>query len=398
MRSDTEIRKMYKDCKYVYTIDSYDKVVEDEGHLMQYGVVILAGGKSTRMGTPKYRLRAGGLSFLDRLVYELGGFSELLVSVDDERKHADIRYPMVSDKAAGCGPMGGICVALEECISDALVTVPCDVPYFSKAMAERLCAELDDMADAVVAVTEDGREHPLCGVYKKSCLDVFVQCIGQRDYKMLDALAKLRVKYCHVGKDSWRLYNVNTPEDFAAVQSIAGEPCSACIAICGWKNSGKTTLIQNLIPILKQKGYKVAAIKHDGHSFEPDVPGTDSYRFFHAGADISAVYDSEKYSVSRRGRFSGEEITKLAQGADIVLMEGFKESRYPKIEVVRSENGGTAMEGACGRIAYVSDAALSVEQPVFASSDVEKIAAFVIEAYESGSLAIPAEYKRGENE
>lgn len=357
---------------------------------MRYGVVILAGGKSTRMGTPKHRLQAGGLSFLDRLVYELGGFPELLVSVDDEKKHTDIRYPMVSDKTADCGPMGGLYAALTECVSDALVAVPCDVPYFSKTMAERLCAELDDVTDAVIFVTQDGREHPLCGVYKKSCADVFGQCIGQRSYRMFGALERLSVKHCQAGRDSWRLYNVNTPQDFNAVSNADvmtdHEACcecdavcnAACIAICGWKNSGKTTLIERLIPILKKKGYKVAVIKHDGHSFEPDVPGTDSYRFFQAGADISVVYDSEKYSVSRRGSFSDEELNRLARGADIVLLEGFKWSRYPKIEVVRMENAETVMTDISGRIAYVSDAALSTSLPVFAPSDAEAVASFII--------------------
>lgn len=56
------------------------------------------------------------------------------------------------------------------------------------------------------------------------------------------------------------------------------------IAISGVKNSGKTTLITNLIPLLKEKGIKIATIKHDGHDFDPDVEGTDSYRHRKAGA------------------------------------------------------------------------------------------------------------------
>ena len=55
----------------------------------------------------------------------------------------------------------------------------------------------------------------------------------------------------------------------------------AVIVICGIKNSGKTTLIRNLIPKLNALGYKVATIKHDGHEFESDVPGTDSYYHQH---------------------------------------------------------------------------------------------------------------------
>lgn len=343
---------------------------------MQYGVVILAGGKSSRMGTPKYQLKTGGLRFLDRLVYELEGFAELLVSVDDEAKHPDIKYPMVSDIIADCGPMGGLYSALKSCTSDAVVTVPCDVPYFSKRVAEQLCANLDNMTDAVIAVTEDNRKHPLCGVYKKRCLDVFEQCLKEHNYRMYDALEKLRVKYCHVGKDSQQLYNVNTPSDFLAVEN-GNNPLSNCLAICGLKNSGKTTLIQNLIPVLKQKGYKIAVVKHDGHSFEPDVPGTDSFRFFQAGADISVVCDKEKYSLSKKGVFSHEDIANLACEVDIVLMEGFKYSNYPKIEIVR---GKDSVLDITGRIAYVSDDLLHTELPVFRPTDTEAIARFIVEA------------------
>ena len=64
-------------------------------------------------------------------------------------------------------------------------------------------------------------------------------------------------------------------------------------AISGEKNSGKTTLIEAVLPILTERGYRVAVIKHDGHSFEPDVSGTDTRRFFDAGAIGTAVFDSE---------------------------------------------------------------------------------------------------------
>lgn len=66
------------------------------------------------------------------------------------------------------------------------------------------------------------------------------------------------------------------------------------IAICGTKNSGKTTLITRLLPVLTGKGYKVAVIKHDGHDFACDVPGTDSYRFTENGAYGVAVFSPHR--------------------------------------------------------------------------------------------------------
>ena len=356
------------------------------GIYMNYGAVILAGGKSSRMGSPKSRLQLNGVRFLDKLVYELSSFDELFISVEDAQNHSEIIYPMVSDIIPDCGPMGGLYEALKTCTSDALLAVPCDVPLFSHAMARQLCAEMDEQTDAVIAVTQDGRMHPLCGVYKKSCIAVLEQCIQQKNYRMGHALAKLRIKQYQTGRDSWRLCNVNTPQEFQALTDC--EPPD-CIAVCGWKDSGKTTLIEKLIPILVQRGLRIAVIKHDGHSYVPDVPGTDSYRFLQAGAESSVIYDRNKYSLTRYLSITETEVLELAQGADLILLEGFKQSDYPKIEIIRSAVRQTPLPDLKGKLAYVSDIETMIKEkelPVFRPDDLQGIAAFMIAAYESGKL------------
>ncbi len=112
----------------------------------------------------------------------------------------------------------------------------------------------------------------------------------------------------------------------------------AVIAITGIKNSGKTTLITRLLPLLSQKGYKVAVVKHDGHSFDPDVPGTDSYKYRQAGAFASAVYSSALMMIIKEQSVSESYLIDQLCDADIVLLEGFKTSHYPKIEVIRDGN------------------------------------------------------------
>ncbi|BCZ46449.1 molybdopterin-guanine dinucleotide biosynthesis protein MobB [Clostridium gelidum] len=110
------------------------------------------------------------------------------------------------------------------------------------------------------------------------------------------------------------------------------------IAISGIKNSGKTTLITRLIPRLTNLGYKVATIKHDGHDFEGDVKGTDSYRHKEAGAYGTAVFSNSKFMIIKeQNNISEKELIENFKEADIILLEGFKYSNYPKIEVVRKE-------------------------------------------------------------
>lgn len=102
-------------------------------------------------------------------------------------------------------------------------------------------------------------------------------------------------------------------------------------AVSGYKNSGKTTLIASLIPELKKRGYKVAVIKHDGHDFDSDVPGTDSYCFQKAGAYGTAVYSSKRLMVTKEYDEPDEKMLARAFGeADIILIEGLKNSAYPK--------------------------------------------------------------------
>ena len=102
-------------------------------------------------------------------------------------------------------------------------------------------------------------------------------------------------------------------------------------AISGYKHTGKTTLIDRVIPVLKERGCKVAVIKHDGHDFEADVPGTDSYKHFHAGAYGTAVFSPRRMLVHKECEGVDEaQLMEMFPEADVILLEGFKDSDYPK--------------------------------------------------------------------
>ena len=105
----------------------------------------------------------------------------------------------------------------------------------------------------------------------------------------------------------------------------------AVFAISGEKNSGKTTLIEGVVSILTQRGYAVAVIKHDGHAFEPDVAGTDTRRFYDAGAAGTAVFDGEKCMLVRRRAVNEQQLFEAFRDVDLILIEGLKDSDYPKL-------------------------------------------------------------------
>ena len=112
------------------------------------------------------------------------------------------------------------------------------------------------------------------------------------------------------------------------------------ISIAGRHNCGKTTVIENIIPLLKQKGYRIATIKHAIHDFELSKEGTDTNRHLKSGAD--GVIFSHKNKVTLIEKVSREiDLDELIQlfkeEYDLIIVEGYKHSNIPKIEVVRKE-------------------------------------------------------------
>ncbi|GIO31208.1 MULTISPECIES: molybdopterin-guanine dinucleotide biosynthesis protein B [Paenibacillus] len=105
--------------------------------------------------------------------------------------------------------------------------------------------------------------------------------------------------------------------------------------IVGYKNSGKTTLVCALVEWLKAGGCRVAVIKHDAHDFEMDHPGTDSYRHRAAGASAIALVSARKTAVIREEETSLDELIEDFCDYDVILVEGFKKERYPKLVMVR---------------------------------------------------------------
>jgi molybdopterin-guanine dinucleotide biosynthesis protein B len=104
--------------------------------------------------------------------------------------------------------------------------------------------------------------------------------------------------------------------------------------VVGWKNSGKTTLVERLVVEFVRRGWKVATIKHAHHAVDIDQPGTDSFRHRAAGATEVALVGGARYAIMREQvePALGEVLARLAP-ADIVLIEGYKSEAHSKIEV-----------------------------------------------------------------
>lgn len=112
------------------------------------------------------------------------------------------------------------------------------------------------------------------------------------------------------------------------------------ISFVGRANSGKTTYLEKLIPELKRRGYRLAVVKHDGHGFEMDRPGKDTWRHAQAGADVVCISSPQKVALIRqvaREETLAEVVASLPP-VDLILTEGYKKEARPgaKVEVYRA--------------------------------------------------------------
>lgn len=148
------------------------------------------------------------------------------------------------------------------------------------------------------------------------------------------------------------------------------------IAVCGCRNSGKTTLINRIVDKLSREGLRVAVIKHDGHDFACDIPGTDTYSFTESGAYATACFSDNRLFVHRIGTGDRlEEIIGMFPEADIIIVEGCKGSTLPKIEVIRKGVSDHAVSNPEGRFLIATDWPEDrFDEPVAHIDDVEAVA------------------------
>jgi molybdopterin-guanine dinucleotide biosynthesis protein B len=164
----------------------------------------------------------------------------------------------------------------------------------------------------------------------------------------------------------------------------AGNP--PVIGIAGWKKSGKTTLVERLIAELARRGLRIATVKHAHHAFQIDAAETDSARHRRAGAGQVAIVSRDRWAMVRELQGAPEpdlaEVVSWLDPCDLVVVEGYKLSAIPKIEVRRRD--AASREPLAGNvpnvIAIAADHAVSSANglPAFALDDVVGIADFIL--------------------
>lgn len=181
---------------------------------------------------------------------------------------------------------------------------------------------------------------------------------------------------------------ISTPWPSDTGTSVAETPADsadsfpAVISIVAKSGTGKTTLLEKLLPELKQRGLTVGVLKHHSHVSSFDVPGKDTYRLADAGADVVVGVSPVQVAVFRRQPGSADldaVIKEQFDGMDVVLVEGYKRGSYPKIEVHRSERSDELLCTVDEMFALVTDRSWNLPVPQFGLNDVPELATFIVE-------------------
>jgi len=180
-------------------------------------IVILAGGKSRRMGRDKLSLPLGASTLLERVVTRFEAeFDNVYLSVADPEKYADVPAHRVVDVLPGAGPLSGLHAALSQ-LGDVFL-VAADLPYATPQAARRVI-ELCGEKEACIVMLPDGRLEPLFGFYRKTLLPRCEAAIHSGDYRMTEILHAADTRFIAPEElgDLWcekLLLNLNYPEDY----------------------------------------------------------------------------------------------------------------------------------------------------------------------------------------
>ena len=154
--------------------------------------------------------------------------------------------------------------------------------------------------------------------------------------------------------------------------------------ITGWKNAGKTGLMERLVVEIIGRDYTVSTLKHAHHTFDVDHPGKDSHRHRIAGASQVLLASTERWALMNEHRGTQEpslpELLAKLDPVDLILIEGWKRDSHPKVEAWRAETGNPLIAPNDPTIlAVASDIGLEIDRPVFDLDDTAVVADFILE-------------------
>ena len=190
--------------------------------------VILAGGRSRRMGSNKALLDIGGKPLIQVLINRiLPVTNRILISSNDCESYRFLDFPVVPDRFPDNGPLAGFHSAMLRDVCQLYIVLACDLPNLQTRLLENLVSMADGF-DAAIPCTRDHVIHPLCAVYRRTCLPSIEQALERGANKVIETFLSdhsLTLRFVDPDEgefDDADLANINTPEDLQRLRSGSG--------------------------------------------------------------------------------------------------------------------------------------------------------------------------------
>ena len=328
--------------------------------MLNLGVIILAGGLSSRMGYPKALLPwVNGESLISHALRNAleHDANDILISIGDDESlgqaiQANIidtlsneeknKVSIVRDSVERCGPLGGLYSTLSVGKSHAYAVLAVDMPFMDfNLYYDWLYRVEGDGWSVIVPVGESGRYEPMAGIYKPSIAPLLQTALAGEDVSLHHALDIIgTVVTIEAGDSCHHLRNVNHIEDYkwARAEAVNADRHVPLVSVVAEKRkTGKTTVVTRLVNELEQIGFSVGVVKSDKHGFHMDYEGTDTDLAMKAGATAVAIAGPTETAI-RIHTEKQSNLYDLVQQlpVDIAILETRSQGIFPIVEVTRA--------------------------------------------------------------
>ena len=342
--------------------------------MLNLGVIILAGGLSSRMGYPKALLPwVNGESLISHALRNAleHDIQDVLISIGDDEAlgqaiQADIidtlsneekkKVSIVRDSVNRCGPLGGLYSTLAVGKSYAYAVMAVDMPFMDFCLHYDWLYQVEsDDWQVIVPTGENGRLEPMAGIYKPTIAPLLQTALAGDDVSLRHAFEIIgHVATVDAAAYSHNLRNVNHLDDYLwarAEAENANRKVPVISVVSEKRKTGKTTVVTRLISKLQRIGLSVGLVKSDKHGFHMDHEGTDTDLAMKAGATAVAIAGPTETAI----RIRTEEQSSLydltqQMPADIVILETRSQGVFPIVEVTREGYTETLISNEIERV------------------------------------------------
>lgn len=318
-------------------------------------VAILAGGQGRRFGgQDKGLVNVSGRPLIEHILQQVTQeTAQVVINANRNlERYRGYGYPVIEDTLPDYqGPLAGFASVMTRTQTEFILTLPCDAPVIPPDFLNRMLARQQQTQADIVVASDGTRLQPVHALIANRLLPGLLAFLSQGERKIDRWYAQHTMATVDFSDTPEVFHNLNTEqqkEQLEASQRSLPEPKKTIqfalplLGFAAFSGIGKTTLIKQLLPRLRETGLRVGMIKHAHHALDVDHPGKDSYELRKAGAEQMLVVSRSQVAWIR-DLYDGREEPDLQEALDLldpdsldlVLVEGFKQESFPKIELHR---------------------------------------------------------------